>query len=86
MPHTKKDNMPHTKKGHKAHKDGQIDPSGHGPAHAHYLAPSSEPTPATNNDIEVGIEATVLDARDDPFAPRDGKTLLWRNINMTLVR
>ena len=22
----------------------------------------------------------------DPFAPREGKTLVWRNVNMTLVR
>lgn len=27
-----------------------------------------------------------LDSHTDPFAPRVGKTLLWRNINMTLVR
>jgi hypothetical protein len=26
-----------------------------------------------------------LDANTDPFAPRVGKTLLWRNVNMTLV-
>jgi hypothetical protein len=75
--------MPHTKKGT---KNTQIDPSGHGPIHTQLSSSNSEPTPATDNAIEVGIEATVLDARDDPFAPRDGKTLLWRNINMTLVR
>jgi hypothetical protein len=74
--------MPHTIKGT---KNPQVDPSGHGPTHTQ-LASSSEPIPATNNAIEVGIEASVLDARDDPFAPREGKTLLWRNINMTLVR
>jgi hypothetical protein len=26
-----------------------------------------------------------LDPKTDPFAPRMGKTLLWRNVNMTLV-
>jgi hypothetical protein len=49
---------------------------------------------ATHADIEVGIIETpqkvssdsVLEAGDDPFANRDGKTLLWRNVNMTLVR
>jgi hypothetical protein len=29
---------------------------------------------------------SVLDTGDDPFAPREGKTLLWRNVNMILVR
>mmetsp|Transcript_28345 Transcript_28345/g.65752 ORF Transcript_28345/g.65752 Transcript_28345/m.65752 type:complete len:84 (-) Transcript_28345:2605-2856(-) len=28
---------------------------------------------------------STLDIRDDPFAPRDGKTLTWKNIQMTLV-
>jgi hypothetical protein len=40
---------------------------------------SSTPTktvPTTTSDIS---------ARDDPFAPREGKTLLWRGVNMTLV-
>ncbi len=27
---------------------------------------------------------SMLDRHDDPFAQRDGKTLTWRNINMTL--
>ena len=29
--------------------------------------------------------SSVLPASDDPFAPREGKTLLWRNVNMILV-
>ena len=29
---------------------------------------------------------SVLASRDDPFAPREGKTLAWKNVNMTLVR
>lgn len=48
---------------------------------------------------EAGVEAakahhttgihravSVLDSQDDPFAPREGKTLAWKNVNMTLVR
>ena len=27
----------------------------------------------------------ALEARDDPFAPREGKTLTWQNVNMVLV-
>ena len=27
-----------------------------------------------------------LAVSDDPFAPREGKTLLWRDVNMVLVR
>jgi hypothetical protein len=30
--------------------------------------------------------ASKLDMSADPFAPREGKTLTWKNINMTLVR
>jgi hypothetical protein len=28
---------------------------------------------------------SVLDRHDDPFAPRQGKTLVWKDVNMTLV-
>jgi hypothetical protein len=31
-------------------------------------------------------KGSMLAISDDPFAPREGKTLLWRNVNMTLVR
>lgn len=31
-------------------------------------------------------QGITLDPETDPFAPRAGKTLLWRNVNMTLVR
>jgi hypothetical protein len=31
-------------------------------------------------------KSSMLAESDDPFAFREGKTLLWRNINMTLVR
>jgi hypothetical protein len=33
----------------------------------------------------VSRQASVLDRHDDPFAPREGKTLIWKDINMTLV-
>jgi hypothetical protein len=39
---------------------------------SHSSGPREAPTPP-------------LDANTDPFAPRVGKTLLWRNVNMTLV-
>jgi hypothetical protein len=31
------------------------------------------------------VAVISLDPDTDPFAPRSGKTLLWRNVNMTLV-
>jgi hypothetical protein len=31
-------------------------------------------------------KSMALEARDDPFAAREGKTLTWRNVDMTLVR
>lgn len=47
------------------------------------------------NDVEIGAgtdsgknfsrNESTLDSHDDPFAPREGKTLTWRNVNMTLV-
>ncbi len=30
-------------------------------------------------------KSSLLAVSDDPFAPREGKTLLWRNVNMILV-
>jgi hypothetical protein len=35
----------------------------------------------TNEDVEVALPST----RTDPFATREGKTLTWTNVNMTLV-
>ena len=35
---------------------------------------------------EVSKQMSTLDVSADPFAPREGKTLTWRNVNMTLVR
>ena len=34
----------------------------------------------------VASAVSDLTSSDDPFAPREGKTLLWRGVNMTLVR
>jgi hypothetical protein len=31
-------------------------------------------------------DVVALSLHDDPFAPREGKTLTWKNVNMTLVR
>jgi len=39
--------------------------------------------PGFIDDIEMNRESVPVE--NDPFAPRDGKALLWRNINMTLV-
>ena len=55
---------------------------------------------AESNEIDAGAgaDADAVDAgaavrkssivavSDDPFALREGKTLLWRNVNMTVVR
>jgi hypothetical protein len=42
-------------------------------------------------DVELPVPRDItkknieLDASIDPFAPRDGKTLTWQNVNMKLV-
>ena len=36
-------------------------------------------------DIEASVDKSPS-LRNDPFAVREGKTLTWRNMNMTLVR
>ena len=33
----------------------------------------------------VKRKSSMLDRHDDPFAQREGKTLTWHNVNMTLV-
>jgi hypothetical protein len=53
--------------------------------------PSMSPKDA-DTDVEAGVQkptlvprkSSVLATSDDPFALRDGKTLLWKDINMTL--
>jgi hypothetical protein len=35
---------------------------------------------------DLNHQVSVLDRQDDPFAPREGKTLIWKDVNMTLVR
>ncbi|KAL7557523.1 hypothetical protein ACA910_005277 [Epithemia clementina (nom. ined.)] len=37
-----------------------------------------------NNESKNGSQ-TKLSAHADPFAPREGKTLVWKNVNMTLA-
>lgn len=44
----------------------------------------AQPTTSTKPRL-FSKKSSVLAASDDPFAPREGKTLLWRNVNMTLV-
>jgi hypothetical protein len=39
-----------------------------------------------NNPRVLDRDDSELDKHDDPFAPREGKTLTWTNIHMTLVR
>jgi hypothetical protein len=39
---------------------------------------------ATDDNTEN--KSIVLSKHEDPFAQRDGKTLIWQNVNMTLVR
>ena len=34
---------------------------------------------------DITHKSIDLDANIDPFAPRDGKTLTWQNVNMKLV-
>lgn len=46
---------------------------------------------ATKEDEVIDVEAggkggQELDHHTDPFAFREGKTLVWKNVNMTLVR
>ncbi|KAL3936730.1 MAG: hypothetical protein SGBAC_008022, partial [Bacillariaceae sp.] len=50
-------------------------PKGHKKTH--------QDAPVYSNDIERNRHE-VVPLEHDPFAPRDGKALLWRNINMTL--
>jgi hypothetical protein len=46
-------------------------------------APYRNPGAAVVMDVEAGANGS---SSDDPFAKREGKTLTWKNINMTLVR
>jgi hypothetical protein len=34
---------------------------------------------------ELGRQFSALDPRDDPFAQREGKMLIWKNVDMILV-
>eukprot|EP00522_Entomoneis_paludosa_P006385 CAMPEP_0172451976 /NCGR_PEP_ID=MMETSP1065-20121228/9768_1 /TAXON_ID=265537 /ORGANISM="Amphiprora paludosa, Strain CCMP125" /LENGTH=650 /DNA_ID=CAMNT_0013203947 /DNA_START=259 /DNA_END=2211 /DNA_ORIENTATION=+ len=35
--------------------------------------------------MSVNKQESVLSTKDDPFAPREGKTLVWKDVNMTLA-
>ena len=37
-------------------------------------------------ELSSETSSSNLAVSDDPFAPREGKTLLWRDVNMVLVR
>jgi hypothetical protein len=39
-----------------------------------------------SNEKDIESELSMPDRHTDPFAQREGKTLVWRNVNMTLVR
>jgi hypothetical protein len=74
------------------------DPSNDG-EHKEYEAHTYSSFPSTvttstgfSDDLEANAStasslegSAPLDANTDPFAPRVGKTLVWRNVNMTLV-
>jgi hypothetical protein len=34
---------------------------------------------------DLNRQISVLDRHDDPFASREGKHLIWKDVNMTLV-
>jgi hypothetical protein len=46
----------------------------------------SKAPPAQYQRQEADMEVGAYGSSDDPFGKRDGKTLMWKNINMTLVR
>jgi hypothetical protein len=55
----------------------------------HNSDPESEQV-AADHDVEAGRKldrenSSQLEAHEDPFTPREGKTLVWKNVNMTLV-
>lgn len=39
-----------------------------------------------SHDESTDRNTVVVEKHTDPFAPREGKTLIWKNVNMTLVR
>jgi hypothetical protein len=48
------------------------------------LITSTSVAPSANGRISKK-GSSMSTGSDDPFAPREGKTLVWRNVNMTLV-
>lgn len=43
-------------------------------------------TDPTRNKKTINTKESALDKHTDPFAQREGKTLVWKNVNMILVR
>jgi hypothetical protein len=52
----------------------------------HAIAQPETAFVANQKDSISRKKSSMLADSDDPFAFREGKTLMWRNINMTLVR
>lgn len=48
---------------------------------ANYKAPPQPPAPVVEKKTIIDLPSV----HTDPFAPREGKTLTWTNVNMTLV-
>ena len=46
---------------------------------------ADETTFDPEKDVVDARNKSKLSAHDDPFAPREGKTLVWRDVNMTLA-
>lgn len=45
----------------------------------------SNANPLKSKSKAFSKKASHMSISDDPFAPREGKALLWKNVNMTLV-
>jgi hypothetical protein len=54
----------------------------------HSLTPRFHSTMASETPTKeeaMNVHGSILNRHDDPFAPREGKTLIWKDVNMTLV-
>lgn len=79
-----------SKNGHKQPEEPDAEMGENTPKEDYFLP--NESTLAERTDDELASDLTsfsrkgsALAVSDDPFFPREGKTLLWRNVNMTLV-
>ena len=50
------------------------------------IAASTSETDEDDEAMITNVDKNDQQLHTDPFAPREGRTLCWRNINMTLVR